>query len=190
MTLSVIAAQLKVPAVFAETQGEHFVSNYAALLHQLEYWPHLVVGIVSLRQTQYPICLLRIEQMSLCGHAAESDVECIIPQVRSLSVMDLVPDHKSVVGAPLSVGLSEIAEVLLSAAACVHLAIVDVLCRTRVQGKIGVQVLPARLAMICAREGYDAGACVHDERLGFSLGAHLEDYVEILQVSAIAIEGT
>lgn len=124
---AVVPANLKVPSVLPQTQTESPHLYEVAFLHDIEYGLH-VVREGLLRESEYPICVLRVKQVVLTHHAAKHEVKAIFPRVEALSKVHFVLDYEPVVAASLSVALVELAPVVVEArAAAVLLAVVDVL---------------------------------------------------------------
>ena len=128
--------------------------------------------------------------MSLSCDAAESHIEGVLVWMIVYSEMKLVLDEEPVVGASFAIGLSELAHVVFNAITSVLAAVVYVFAKASVDVEVRIDMLPARLAVIFAWEGYNAASCVHDERLFLSIVAHIDINVEVLQVSCVSEEGT
>ena len=73
----IIASDLKIATVLAQTEGKHRIFNDLALFHDLKDGTHLRGSGVPLGHPKYSISLLKEKEMGLLCGTPESEVEPI-----------------------------------------------------------------------------------------------------------------
>ena len=117
MPFAIIASYLQVAAILAQAHRKHFLLDQPILVHHLVDWSEQVgTAILRLhRHAQDPICLLRVEQIGLLLHAAESVLEVIVARVILLTQVNLIPHNVAIIETALRVSLIKLAVVMLCA---------------------------------------------------------------------------